>query len=77
MLRVDPIQERLAANIRRLAEERSIALTHLPDRAGVGRSHFWGVLAGRHAPSLKWITKVATALDVDPVELLRPQGANR
>lgn len=39
-------------------------------RAGVARSHFYDVLAGRKSPTLTWIEKVATALDVDVVELL-------
>lgn len=56
--------------IRAIAEKRQIPVTHLPDRAGVGRSHFWEVMAGRASPTLAWLEKVAAALDVDPGELV-------
>ena len=51
--------------------EKKISLSHLPDRAGVARSHFWEVLGGRKSPTLTWIAKVAGALDIDAGELLR------
>ena len=45
-------------------------MTHLPDRAAVGRSHFREVMAGRSSPTLVWLARVAAALDVDPGELV-------
>lgn len=69
---VDDLHQRLADNIRRITEELGIVLTHLPDRAGVSRAHFFNVLAGRKSPTLSWLAKVAAALGVDPLELLRP-----
>ena len=48
---------------------RKIPISHLPDRAAVARSHFWEVLAGRKSPTLAWIGRIATALEVDPAEL--------
>ncbi len=39
-------------------------------RAGVARSHFYDVLGGRKSPTLTWMEKIATALDVDAVDLL-------
>ena len=45
-------------------------LTHVPDHAGVSRSHFWDVLAGRKSPTLWWVGEVAGALHCEPAELL-------
>jgi hypothetical protein len=68
--RVDELHQRVTDRIREVAEERGIAVTHLPDRAGVGRSHFWEVMAGRSSPTLDWLGRVAAALDVDVGELV-------
>ena len=68
---VQELHARIAGNLRQLAERQGIPLSHLPDHAGVGRSHFWEVLAGRKSPTLAWLVRVATALDVDIGELLR------
>jgi hypothetical protein len=67
---VDEVHRRLARNIRRLARKRGILLSHVPDRAAVGRSHFFAVLGGERSPTLAWLTRVARALGVDVVELL-------
>jgi transcriptional regulator with XRE-family HTH domain len=67
---VDELHQRVTDRIRELAEERGIAVTHLPDRAGVGRSHFWGVMGGRSSPTLAWLARVAAALDVDAADLV-------
>jgi len=56
--------------VRELADAHGIPISHLPDRAVVARSHFWNVMAGRKSPTLRWLGKVADALDVDPEELL-------
>ncbi|MBI5487415.1 MAG: helix-turn-helix transcriptional regulator [Deltaproteobacteria bacterium] len=56
--------------IRDLATARHVPVSHLPDRAGVARSHFWDVMAGRKSPTLKWLAKIAATLDVDPAALL-------
>jgi transcriptional regulator with XRE-family HTH domain len=74
---VDELQRRVVGRIRELAKQREIVVTHLPDRAGVTRSHFWQVLNGNASPTLGWITKIAKALGVDPMELLRLDPAKR
>lgn len=68
---MDEVQRRLVTRIREIAAKRRIPVTHLPDRAGVARSHFWEVIKGNRSPTLKWIGKVATALDVDVADLFR------
>ena len=45
-------------------------LTHVPDMAGVSRSHFWDVMAGRKNPTLGWMARVASALQCEPADLL-------
>lgn len=70
-LRVDALHRRVARRIRALASDRGIVLSHLPDRAGVTRSHFWRVLQGDASPTLVWLQKIATALDSDVEDLVR------
>jgi transcriptional regulator with XRE-family HTH domain len=72
---VDELHRRVVTRIREVAEERGIPLTHLPDRAGVARSHFWDVLAGRKSPTLVWLAKIAAALDVDAGVLVAARPA--
>ena len=72
---MDELQRRLVRRIRENAARKRVPLTHLPDRAGVARSHFWEVLRGGKSPTLKWIAKVSKALGVDPEELFRKAGA--
>lgn len=67
------IQRLLARNIRALAKKKRIKLTHLADFADTGKSHLFRVLAGETSPSLRWITKMANALDVEPWQLLAPR----
>jgi len=62
----------MVRRIREAARQRKIRVTHLPDRAGVSRSHFWEVMACRKSPTLSWLKKVADALDADAGDLLRP-----
>lgn len=69
---VDATHANLAAQIRARAEAQGIPLSHVADRAGVGRAHLYGVLAGRSSPSLTWIVKIAEVLGVEPAELLMP-----
>ncbi len=67
---MDEIHRRVVGNLKGAAKRRKIPLSHLPDRAGVARSHFWDVLAGRKSPTLKWLAQVTKALEVDPGELV-------
>lgn len=62
------------AQVRAAAKARGVQLTHVPDLAGVSRSHFWDVLAGRKSPTVSWLTKVAVALRSEPSELLSVNG---
>jgi DNA-binding phage protein len=62
----------VAENIRRAAAERGSALDALADFAGVSRAQVYAVLAATTSPTLDWLAKVATALDVEVWRLLAP-----
>ena len=62
----------LATNLRALATEKKLTLTALADFAAVSRAQLFNVLAGKMSPTLDWLAKVASALDVEPWELLAP-----
>lgn len=65
----------LADNIQRLAKRRGIALAHLADRAGIGRTTLWRLLdvngRGASDPRLSTMTALAVELGVHPADLLR------
>lgn len=65
----DALHRRLVRNIRLHAERRRILVSHVPDRAGVSTSTFFGVMGGRVSPTVRWLQKVAHALDCDVVDL--------
>jgi hypothetical protein len=66
------IRRVLARNIRAQAKRRKMKLTLLAHFADTGKSQLFRVLSGETSPSLSWIVKVATALDVEPWSLLVP-----
>lgn len=76
---MDELHQRVVDRIRKLADERGIPITHLPERARVGRSHFFGVMAGSSSPTLTWLARIAEALGVDVEDLVsasrRPEKA--
>lgn len=67
---MDEQHEILAQEIRRLAKAQRIPLSHVADRAGVARSHFWEVVGGRRSPTLAWMLKIAEVLQTSPSGLL-------
>lgn len=71
---MDQLHRRVANNIRAIAKSKKIAVTHLPDRAAVSRSHFFEVMAGNKSPTLQWLGKIASALEVDVADFLQRSG---
>jgi DNA-binding phage protein len=63
----------VARNVRTTAKRKRVALTALADFAGVSRSQVFAVLNSATSPTLDWIAKVATALEVEPWQLLAPR----
>ena len=67
----------LAENIRAAARSRGLSIERLADFAGVSRSQVFSVLAESTSPTVDWLTKVATALELEPSALLTPADAKR
>lgn len=66
----------LARNIRAYARERGIGHSALADFAGVSRAQLYAVLAKRTSPTVDWLLKLSTALEVETSLLLaRPRKA--
>lgn len=68
----EEIRARVAKRIRELAARRTITLGELIDRSGVSRTLLFAVLRGERSVTVDTLTKLAIALNVDPVELLEP-----
>lgn len=49
-----------------------ITFSHIPERAGVGPTHFWAVIKRDSSPTVKWMCAMAAALGVEVSELLAP-----
>lgn len=74
---MDELHRRVVRHIREAAKREKIPVTHLPDRSGVSRSHFWDVMGGRKSPTLTWLKKVADALDADAGDLVARDRTGR
>lgn len=72
MMDTEEIRARVAMRIRELGARRKLSLNGLADRAGLTHSLFYAVLAGERAATTDTLTKLAIALGVEPMELLRP-----
>ena len=64
--------------IKQIAKQKRMPVSHVADRAGVSRSHFFAVMSGERSPTLLWVEKVADALEIDGADLLaKPQRTTR
>ncbi|MCH9682905.1 MAG: helix-turn-helix transcriptional regulator [Deltaproteobacteria bacterium] len=68
----DELRARVAGRIRELAARRKLPLNQLVERSGVSRSLFYAVLSGERAATTDTLARLATALRVDPHQLIRP-----
>lgn len=66
------IRTRLAARLREQLERRGVSIVELARRARTARSFLHAVLDGAKSPSLDWLARVAAALGIDVVELVKP-----
>lgn len=64
------LRERLAWNLRRLRLERRMSQEELAGLAGINRNYIGMLEREEYAASVDMLDKLATGLDVDPVELL-------
>jgi transcriptional regulator with XRE-family HTH domain len=63
----------VARNIRAIAREKGLTLNRVADFAAVSKAGLYNVLRGTTAATTDWLTRVATALDVEPWQLLAPR----
>lgn len=62
----------LAANLRRRAKQKGVALYVIAETADVSRSMIYDIVKGRVAPTIKVLERLARALDCEAWELLKP-----
>ncbi len=76
MMSQSTLTRRVSYWVRYFAGERGIALAHLADRAGIGRTTMWRLLdvneRGPSDPRLSTVAALASALDVEPQVLMEP-----
>lgn len=60
----------VGANVRRLRKERELTQEQLAMETGIDLTYLGGIERGRRNPSLKVLVSLATALGVQPHELL-------
>lgn len=65
------LRERVARNLRRLRQERSLSQEELADRAEINRNYVGMLEREENAATVDMLEKLAAVLGVDPVELLR------
>jgi transcriptional regulator with XRE-family HTH domain len=65
------LRQIFAANLRQLRHARGLSQEDLAHEADVNRSYMSTLEKGASYPGLEIMGKLATALDVDPAELLR------
>jgi len=64
----------LGANIRRLRKAKGLTQEQLAHEAGMAMRYVAGVERGEENPSLRFLVKIAEALDTEPATLLKRQA---
>ena len=65
------LRERVARNLRRLRQEKSVSQEELAHLAQVNRNYVGMLEREESAASIDMLEKLALALDIDPIEFLR------
>jgi transcriptional regulator with XRE-family HTH domain len=65
------LRERVAKNLRRLRQEKSVSQEDLAHRAQVNRNYVGMIEREEYSVSVDLLDKLAAALDVDPIEFFR------
>ncbi|WP_454918963.1 helix-turn-helix domain-containing protein [Xanthobacter sediminis] len=65
------LRERVARNLRRLRQEKSLSQEELAHRAEVNRNYVGMLEREEYAATVDMLEKLAAALGVDPIEFLR------
>ena len=61
-----------AQNIKTALKSERLSVQELSDRCGLDRSYLSRLIHDHHSPSLQMVEKIATALNVQPFEMLVP-----
>lgn len=68
----EELRARIGQRIRDQTKRRNLTFTDVAREAGVSRAHLYGIVNGRTSATSDTLAKIATALGVDPVTLVRP-----
>jgi transcriptional regulator with XRE-family HTH domain len=63
----------LAANVRRLLDEKGWSQLKLADECGIRPPAINAMMKGKHPPAAKTLQKIADAFGIEPYELLLPK----
>ncbi len=66
------LRQIFAHNLRRIREERGLSQEALAFKAGIDRTYVSSLERQRYSASLDMIEKLASILQVEPTELLKP-----
>lgn len=66
-----PLEKTLARRLREVAREKGRPLYIAAELAGFSRPAFWNILNERSSATLNTVQRLATALDVEPLQLLQ------
>lgn len=69
-----PLEATFARRLREVAEQKGRPLYIVAELAGFSRPAFWAILNEQASPTLKTVQRLAAALEVEPIELLKGQG---
>ena len=67
------LQRTVGENLRRIRRERGLSQEKFADTLGVHRTYMGGLERGERNLTLKSLEKIARVLEVDPLELLKPE----
>ena len=71
------LQARIGRRLAELREARGVSSHQLAKEVGVTSQFVGRIESGERAPSLRVLQGLAAALEIDPAELLRPDGPPR
>lgn len=65
------LNQRVATNFRRLRQDLSLSQEEAADKCGLHRTYIGAIERGERNITLTTLEQIATALDVDPLDLLK------
>lgn len=71
----DELTRTVARNVRRIRKEKGITIDELSEIVGVSLNTIYGWEHARHSMKTDTLSKVASALGIDPLDLVLPEGS--